>query len=94
MQCVYVTCPTTRMLVRTKVEASPKGLAKYWKSLRKVACPHCPQTHLINIRQAYLDQAIAELDLAGAADERVELKMVASPAAAKPKGRQRASSSS
>jgi hypothetical protein len=89
MQRVYVTCPTTGQLVRTTVEASPAGLAKSWNSSRQVACPHCSQTHEINIRHAYLNQAISELDLSGAADERVALDVSAT--AAKAKRRQRAS---
>jgi hypothetical protein len=52
-------CPKTSRLMNTAIETDYASLAKAWTLTMKIVCAYCGETHIFQVRDAYIDAAMS-----------------------------------
>ncbi|MEJ2373937.1 MAG: hypothetical protein P8Y71_00540 [Pseudolabrys sp.] len=60
MDDLSMRCPETSKLINIGVDAKYENLTRVWNVEMTVPCPHCGHNHTDLVRDAYMDQTIAD----------------------------------
>ncbi len=60
MDGLSIRCPETNKKTDTGVGTDYKSLALLWNVEIRVPCAHCGQSHMVLVRDAYMDQAVVD----------------------------------
>jgi hypothetical protein len=58
-------CPKTSRLMNTAIETDYASLAKSWTLTMKIVCAYCGETHIFQVRDAYIDAAMSNERMPG-----------------------------
>ena len=64
---LYVLCQITKKPICTRFGTDVPSLTKAWKSNIEVPCPHCKETHMYRVRDAFTEVAISDERMRGGA---------------------------